>query len=729
MAGKSIDDILRQQAAQRQAQIQQQQAQERALNEQRERQRQEHIQRMRMYEKLSNFSPSAAAASSAGGSRNQAVSTINGHAEFILFKTSDLDNWQYVILDYLAETISDIKDTGIVKSSGYNIYMIENTGWVVEFNNDVLFINDNAEIIDTVSKADKWSSWNKRTFYLIYFNDGSVKYFDGKVLSTYTGLPESSIITDNGITKNGYLVLTTQDLDVATVYVWNTTNGLVQVWTGPDDNSPGERYNSLNVDESADFFTVGQFNDAPDTWRTILVFNEDGTSKSYLDLSPFYSIAKLNSGYPQFFGDNKMEWKFSGATSSWCFSIYDGDTDIWRSATHSKGSDYANDERYYQNQYDGSQYTSLSNGVFHILHDGSTQSTYNIDKYRHLDVVWSINGGSYSSYTVNSTTTATKGVDVNDANRDGLNASSLYLGKSIFLPMFLNNSKISLLCLTSTQSVVIDAASTSGLTGNQGSGLIPGWNSGQKYASFRVGDNFGIWLSYATSDVYKIYNEFGQNLVSLTMSTDTILRYTGDLAVVTDNTSGVEYVFTSNSLSPGVSPSYATYSKLSDIHFYGLGSKGAYDIYHDRFESNIEPLDVYVTYTDGNTTPSNMLNLNEGGMSRIFTTSSVVDFSTEEYIFNKWTSDEYIILEGRTGTNYNLYFYDWSGNLLATVDTGVNTSASYDANLVKDRVYFRVVDGTTTTYYYFSPTKSDSVSIENVTSFGVNYDYWTWWAD
>ncbi len=42
-------------SAQRQAQIQQQQAQERALNDQRERQRQEHIQRMRMFEKLTNY--------------------------------------------------------------------------------------------------------------------------------------------------------------------------------------------------------------------------------------------------------------------------------------------------------------------------------------------------------------------------------------------------------------------------------------------------------------------------------------------------------------------------------------------------------------------------------------------------------------------------------------------------------------------------------------------------
>jgi hypothetical protein len=64
---KSIDDILRQQAAQRQAQIQAQQAQERAVNEQRERQRQDYLQRQRMNESLSNSSSTSPGGSAGGG--------------------------------------------------------------------------------------------------------------------------------------------------------------------------------------------------------------------------------------------------------------------------------------------------------------------------------------------------------------------------------------------------------------------------------------------------------------------------------------------------------------------------------------------------------------------------------------------------------------------------------------------------------------------------------------
>ena len=632
-----------------------------------------------------------------------APETINGHAELILFKTSDFDNWQYVILDYLSETISEIKDTDIDRSVGYNLSMVENSGWVIEFNDDILFINDNAEIVKSVDKSINglYTSRNVRNTYIAYMNDGTVYHFNGKVVNTYTELPESSIIDSLQITKNGTLAIVTIVGDDVTTYAWNPTIGLVTVWSG---NYTGNRYNGLVAYGNSEIFMVTEFNDATDGWSRINVFGEDGTTKSSLDVSALEN--NLNQGYDSYLGDSNVEYQFTRGTSAstaWYFNTYDADSNVWRSTTHAKGTNYPQNDRYYQDRYDGSQFTSLSNGILHLLHDGVSTNQYNIDLYGHLDVVWSIDGGTYSSYTVNNSGTPDKGIDVNDADRDGFSNGSLYLGKSIFLPMWLNDSKISLLCLTSTQSVVISAATTTNLTGNQGYTLIPGWNDGQKYASFRVGDNFGIWLAYASNDVYKIYNEFGANVISLTMSVNTRLNYTGDLAVVTDDNAGIEYVFTSNTL--GLSPSYATYSTLGGISHYGL-----------------KP-----TYTDGDKTPSLMLNLNEGGLSRIFTDEDVHEFTLPELTWNRWLSDEYIVLEGRDGPNYNLYFYNWSGTLLDTVDTGIVSGTSYDANLVKDRVFFKVVNGSTTTYYYFSPTKSDSVSIENESSSDVNYDYWTWW--
>jgi hypothetical protein len=261
------------------------------------------------------------------------------------------------------------------------------------------------------------------------------------------------------------------------------------------------------------------------------------------------------------------------------------------------------------------------------------------------------------------------------------------------------------LCLTSTQSVVINAGSTTNLTGNQGQDLIPGWNSGQRYASFRIGDYFGIWLAYSTADVYKVYDYVGNNVISLTASVGTRLNYTGNVAVITDDSAGVEYVINSTTL--GASPSYVTYSTISDILHYGIKSQ----------------------YVDGDTTPSLMINLNEGNggtvTSRMFTDTGVHDFELP-FTWYRWLSQEYSIhLE--INVNLILYFYDWSGNLLATVDTGIADGTSYAAELIKDRLYFKIVDGSTITYYYFTPTKSDSITIENATEAQWLVDDWSWW--
>jgi len=741
MAGRSIEDILRQQAAQRQAQMQQQQAKERALYEQRERARQDYLERMRMYEKLSNINQSAAAAA-AGGHSGKAV--INGHAEFVLFKTSDLDNWQYVILDYLAETISGIKDTGVAKTESKYINLVENTGFIVEFDTKIVFINDNAEIIKTLDKTNFESSINRRNYYYVLLNDGTLYQFNGKVVTAYTGIPVGSDSTQLYLTKNGLVINTiesnaNQDFNT---YVWNSTNGLsTSLLFISNKNGVTNRFNGITCSDVAPFFSVAEYDDVADGWKTIHMFADDGTILSTLNVTSLAS--NLNTAFqtPTLLSENILEFSVHKGSNpqnnTYYFNIYDYAANTWRKSTHTK-TNYANvDNALYQNQYDGSQYTSLSNGSVHLVYNvgGSTASAYNIDLYRYLDVVWSVGGSTFSSYVVNNTGTVIKGIDVNDANRDGLSNNSLYVGKSIFLPLINNDSKISLLCLTSTQSSVIPAATTAGLSGTQGDATkIPGWNTGQRYASFRVGDNFGLWLSYASGDVYKIYNEAGRNIVSLTMSTDTVLRYTGNLAVVSDNGAGIEYVFTSNTL--GASPSYVTYSTLDNIGWYGIGSNVAqvrysylYNVYVAGDNTNPDwgnarLLDTYKTYTDDERTPSRMLNLNEGGPSRIITDTNVVDFTPSEYIWNKWTSDEYVVLEGRDNVTYTLFFYDWTGALLATVDTGVSTSLSYEALLIKDRIYFKVVDGTTTTYYYFSPTKSDSVSIENESAFTVRYDYW-----
>lgn len=121
---KSIDDILRQQAAQRQAQIQAQQAQERAINEQRERQRQDYLQRQRMNESLSNSS-STSPGGSAGGSA----------ALSLTYKTILDTAWLYPESD-VEEAYNILSSTMTITRSG-NDYIFLTLPDLVTFYNEV----------------------------------------------------------------------------------------------------------------------------------------------------------------------------------------------------------------------------------------------------------------------------------------------------------------------------------------------------------------------------------------------------------------------------------------------------------------------------------------------------------------------------------------------------------------------------------------------------------------
>ena len=91
---KSIDDILRQQALQRGAELQRQQSQERAIYEQRERQRQEYLKNIRIYESLASVSSTTAAGAGGGNLLLEYISVID-------------TNWIYpkVDLEYVEATV------------------------------------------------------------------------------------------------------------------------------------------------------------------------------------------------------------------------------------------------------------------------------------------------------------------------------------------------------------------------------------------------------------------------------------------------------------------------------------------------------------------------------------------------------------------------------------------------------------------------------------------------
>jgi hypothetical protein len=345
MSGKSIDDILRQQAAQRQAQIQQQQAQERALNEQRERQRQEHIQRQRMYEKLSNFNPSAAAASSAGGSRpvGQQVDfpEVLGQSEVVTWTDESTDTFKIVVYNFTTGVLSDIIDTGLTYNSGNEWYVYSNNqhvqtkGFSIVYKNNVdskykiYFLNASGTLVaakDLDTNRDFQYTENAQIF-LGLLNDVSICYhFTGDNVRTHTfpdvdiNLMDVDDASGEDVTKDGSVII--EAPNNGRYYIARPNGDLVEV----TDYLLGN--NGFRTDYLTDFiaayseFRVSEgFN--YDTMENIKIISQEGELKNQMD---------FNEGAFEFseyynYGDNCAFWDLNNfLVSDRRIVSYDGDS-------------------------------------------------------------------------------------------------------------------------------------------------------------------------------------------------------------------------------------------------------------------------------------------------------------------------------------------------------------------------------------------------------------------
>jgi hypothetical protein len=200
MAGKSIDDILRQQEFQRQSQIQQQQAQERALNEQREKQRQEHLQRMRMFENLSNLSPSAASAGGGGRVKVETLTLTTGDVSLFYFNDTTskffIYNFENNTQTDVIELPSEINNVVPVTNGGFYIKSQDGSGDKTHY-----LININGEILWQDSNLNaEWDDYEAFSRYVVpYYEKNGLYYL---VVMDTTGVREMTF--SNLIDGGGY---------------------------------------------------------------------------------------------------------------------------------------------------------------------------------------------------------------------------------------------------------------------------------------------------------------------------------------------------------------------------------------------------------------------------------------------------------------------------------------------------------------------------------------------
>ena len=340
MAGKSIEDILRQQAAQRQAQIQQQQAQERALNEQRERQRQDYLQRMRMFEALNSINPSAAAAAAGGRSTSvQEFPSVSGQS-YIITWADDTDNlWKFVVYNHDTGQLSSTHVTNLIISDwalNDDERAIQSKGFSLEFQNNtddtyrIYFVNAEGTVVGekSLDTNEDFQYTERAAGYLGELNGVSTFYhFDGDNVRTHTfpGISVGDIEIDNAghddVTADGSMMVEAPDDE--NYYIARPNGDLVDV---------SQYFNTDAGDFRMDFNT-NFIQKESDTYINIV--SQEGSLLNTFDLTPFnesFNVSNYTLDEGWFYGENCAGAEYNEGTVR-LFVSYDGDSNEFVSLT------------------------------------------------------------------------------------------------------------------------------------------------------------------------------------------------------------------------------------------------------------------------------------------------------------------------------------------------------------------------------------------------------------
>ena len=342
MAGKSIDDILRQQMAQRQAQIQAQQAQERAINEQRERQRQEYLERSRMFEALSNISTAAASAAAGGKVVTQQVDfpEVIGQSQLVTWKDEVTNTWKIVVYNFTTGVLSDIIDTELIgddwnNNTGYN--HVQNKGFSAIYRNNVddkykiYFLNASGTLVGTKdldTNEDFQYTENAQIFLGNLEEKATVHHFTGDNVRTHIfDMDASDVEVDDGtaedVAKDGSIIIEAPNNE--RFYNARPNGDLVEI----TDYLLGN--NNFRTDYALDYIStykngsIAEYEPDGDLeYREIKIISQEGELINQLNYGEgYFSILNQNT-----YGNDCTYWEFNiGDDGEKKIVSYDGDSD------------------------------------------------------------------------------------------------------------------------------------------------------------------------------------------------------------------------------------------------------------------------------------------------------------------------------------------------------------------------------------------------------------------
>ena len=518
MAGKSIDDILRQQMAQRQAQIQAQQAQERAINEQRERQRQEYLERSRMFEALSNISTAAASAAAGGKVVTQQVDfpEVIGQSQLVTWKDEVTNTWKIVVYNFTTGVLSDIIDTELIgddwnNNTGYN--HVQNKGFSAIYRNNVddkykiYFLNASGTLVGTKdldTNEDFQYTENAQIFLGNLEEKATVHHFTGDNVRTHIfDMDASDVEVDDGtaedVAKDGSIIIEAPNNE--RFYNARPNGDLVEI----TDYLLGN--NNFRTDYALDYIStykngsIAEYEPDGDLeYREIKIISQEGELINQLNYGEgYFSILNQNT-----YGNDCTYWEFNiGDDGEKKIVSYDGDSDQFVTLEFPE-SDFlfGRSEEEWDNPY-----SSIGNNLVVATYDnlGGDSLGY-ITPY--LILHWLPKGASeFITHDVNLGT-----VSYIDGTDDFTSYRTFTDGENPLIMFGLTSSEIQIGFLTPTgfltQSTGIQYASCSNIWGH---------NIGDKsFAVFDITDGSRVWQIYDENSIIEETTttdswEFGYN--------------------------------------------------------------------------------------------------------------------------------------------------------------------------------------------------------------------------
>ena len=520
MSGKSIDDILRQQMAQRQAQIQAQQAQERAINEQRERQRQEYLERSRMFEALSNISTAAASAAAGGKVVTQQVDfpEVIGQSQLVTWKDEVTNTWKIVVYNFTTGVLSDIIDTELIgddwnNNTGYN--HVQNKGFSAIYRNNVddkykiYFLNASGTLVGTKdldTNEDFQYTENAQIFLGNLEEKATVHHFTGDNVRTHIfDMDASDVEVDDGtaedVAKDGSIIIEAPNNE--RFYNARPNGDLVEI----TDYLLGN--NNFRTDYALDYIStykngsIAEYEPDGDLeYREIKIISQEGELINQLNYGEgYFSILNQNT-----YGNDCTYWEFNiGDDGEKKIVSYDGDSDQFVTLEFPE-SDFlfGRSEEEWDNPY-----SSIGNNLVVATYDnlGGDSLGY-ITPY--LILHWLPKGASeFITHDVNLGTVSY----IDGMGTNGFTDNRTFTqGENPLIMFGLTSSEIQIGFLTTTgfltQSTGIQYASCSNIWGH---------NIGDKsFAIFDITDGSRVWQIYDENSIIEETTttdswEFGYN--------------------------------------------------------------------------------------------------------------------------------------------------------------------------------------------------------------------------